>query len=108
METQRFHLGDLLSITTGKLLSPSHMEGIYSILNWMTGDELFTHQLPRAMDECAPYLREQFPSLEGVTADDVTLENCKQWLADAVERHGEWFDVAPAPAGCHESRRGTG
>lgn len=47
-EGKRFHLGDVLSITTGHLLSPRHMEGVYEILNHMTGDQLFTHQLPRA------------------------------------------------------------
>src|SRR3990167_7087526 len=30
----------------------------------MAGDNLFTHQLPRASDECKPYLLEQFPQLD--------------------------------------------
>jgi hypothetical protein len=39
------------------------MEGIYEILNFLTGDNLFTHQLPRAMRECEPWLKTQFPYL---------------------------------------------
>lgn len=60
---QQFHLGDVLSITTGRLVSLRHMKGVYEILNFMTGDDLFTHQLPRAADECRPYLAMQFPQL---------------------------------------------
>lgn len=47
-----FHLGDVLSITHDRLVSPRHMEGVYDICNWLTQDNLFTHQLPRVHDEC--------------------------------------------------------
>lgn len=47
MNTRNFHLGDILSVTTGCLLSPRRMEGVYDILNFMTADNLFTHQLGR-------------------------------------------------------------
>jgi hypothetical protein len=58
-----FHISDVLSITTGRLVSSRHMEGIYDILNFLTGDELLTHQLPRAAKECEPWLKTQFPQL---------------------------------------------
>lgn len=58
-----FHISDVLSITTGRLVSRRHMDGLYDILNFLTGDSLFTHQLPRAMRECEPWLRVQFPKL---------------------------------------------
>ena len=61
---KEFSLGDVLSITTGRLLSERRMDGIYDILNWMTGDNLFTHQLPRAAKECKPWLIEQYPQLD--------------------------------------------
>jgi hypothetical protein len=58
-----FHISDVLSITTGRLVSSRHIDGIYDILNFLTGDNLYTHQLPRAMRECKPWLRSQFPSI---------------------------------------------
>ena len=58
-----FHISDVLSVTTGKLVSSRHMDGIYDILNFLTGDSLYTHQLPRAMRECEPWLRSQFPTI---------------------------------------------
>lgn len=58
-----FHIGDVLSVTTGRLVSSRHMDGVYDILNFLTTDDLFTHQLPRACEECKPWLRTQFPRL---------------------------------------------
>jgi len=58
-----FHFSDLLSVTTGKMLSTRGIEGIYDILNFMTNDNLSTHQLSRAMRECKPILHEQFSHL---------------------------------------------
>lgn len=48
METKSFHIGDVLSAMTGTLVSPRHIGGVYDVLNWMTGESLMTHQLPRA------------------------------------------------------------
>jgi hypothetical protein len=60
---KNFHISDILSITTGRLVSSRHIEGVYEILNFLTSDELFTHQLPRACRECEPWLKTQFPQL---------------------------------------------
>lgn len=97
-ETKTFHIGDILTITTGCLVSPRHVDGIYDILNFMTGDSLSTHQLPRGMDECAPSLREQFPDLAAIVAPDDfggSAERVAAWLADQVAVHGETREVAP-------------
>lgn len=61
-----FDLSDVLSATTGRLLSMRHMDGIYDVLNYMTGDNLMTHQLPRAMDQVKPEILRQHPDLENV------------------------------------------
>lgn len=60
---KNFHISDVLSVTTGRLVSYRHIDGVYDILNFLTGDQLFTHQLPRAGRECEPWLRTQFPQL---------------------------------------------
>ena len=104
MQTKEFHLGDVLSITTGRLVSPRHMDGIYDILNFLTGDNLFTHQLPRASDECKPYLLEQFPQLNEVDASGVNGKNHEQWLTEQVAKYGEKFTVKPLPTGAHEAK----
>lgn len=60
---KKFHISDVLSVTTGRLVSSRHIDGVYEILNFLTGDELFTHQLPRAMREYQTWLKKQFPHL---------------------------------------------
>ena len=93
MKTKTFCLGDVLSITTGRLVSPTHMDGIYDILNFMTGDSLFTHALPRASDVCKPHLLKQFPQLAEIDASSVNTENWEQWMKDQVEKYGDKFEV---------------
>lgn len=66
MTTRSFDLSDVLSITTGALVSTRHVDGVYDILGYMTGESLFTHQLPRAAVACAPALLEQHHALAGI------------------------------------------
>ena len=104
MATKKFHLGDVLSITTGRLVSPRHIDGVYDILGFMTGESLFTHQLPRASDVCKPALFEQHPQLKDVDASSVNEKNYKQWLAKQVAKYGEKLSVSPLADGKYEAK----
>ncbi len=99
---KEFHLGDILSIITDKMLSPRHLEGIHDILNYMTGDDLSTHQIPRAMHECKPYLLEQYPKLKDVNIHDLGKENWKEWLDKQIKLYGEMLPVKPIPKDAHQ------
>jgi hypothetical protein len=105
---REFHLGDILSVTTGRLVSPRHIDGVYDILNYMTGENLYTHQLPRATEACAGPLLAQHPDLadaripEGGFGDDKA--NVEAWLADQVRRFGETRSIAPLSAGEYVSK----
>lgn len=103
MTTKRFHLGDVLSVTAGKLLSPSGMTGLYAILKHLTGEPIFTHQIGRVLGEAAPHVLAQFPALAAEAGDDVTPEGHALWLVEKSRIYGEWFEVAPMPADAHES-----
>ena len=92
---REFHISDILSITTGRLVSTRHVEGVYEILNYMTGDNLFTHQLPRASRVCAPHLLRQHPQLKDVYGGGVTKDNWKEWLKEMTARFGETLSVEP-------------
>lgn len=86
--SKKFHLGDVLSVTTGMLVSPTHMEGIYGILNFLTGESLFTHQLPRARESCEASVLAAFPTLRNVKQSTLKKwidkygpeEGCKAWV----------------------------
>ena len=101
--SKQFHLGDILSITTGRLVSPRHIEGVYDILNYMTGDSLFTHQLPRASEECRPYLLMEMPWLKEIDDNAVSGENWEQWLREQVSKYGEMHEVRPIHPEDHEN-----
>ncbi|MER7280561.1 hypothetical protein ABT369_39590 [Dactylosporangium sp. NPDC000244] len=100
MTTKTFHIGDILSVTSGIFCTPNGMGGLYDILNWMTGDDLMTHQLPRASRECAPDLRRQHPDLAGVSVPGFSGEaEGLAWIAWQVQIFGETREVAPLTAG---------
>jgi hypothetical protein len=102
---QSFHLGDVLSVTTGRLVSPEHIGGIYKILGFMCGEDLFTHQLPRAAEECKPELLRQHPDLAAVEVPDEfhNATHVHSWLAEQVAKYGETRVVQPLAAEDHTS-----
>jgi hypothetical protein len=106
-ETQTFHIGDILTITTGRLVSPSHIDGVYKICDWMTGESNFTHQLPRVSREIEPQLREDFPDLAAIVVpdwEDATKETVYGWLDEQVKIYGETREVRRlADPSAHES-----
>jgi hypothetical protein len=107
--TKTFHLGDILTVTTGRLVSPRYIEGVYDILGWMTGESLMTHQLPRAAGECEGSLRAQHPDLIAVVVpekfggdEEGSAKGAVAfWLAEQVAIFGETREVAPLAAGEH-------
>lgn len=96
--TKVFHIGQLLSITTSKLVSPvgDHpIKGVYEILNFLTKDDLMTHQLPRASRACKPWILLQKPELADVDATKVNEKNWRQWLDEQVAKFGELHELTP-------------
>lgn len=63
MEKRKFHVGDLLSITTDRLLSPQagHPEGPYNLMAFMLGRPPKIMKLTEAVNKCRPCLIAQFP-----------------------------------------------
>lgn len=95
-ETQReFDLGDVLTVTTGILMSPRHMDGVYDILNYMTGDNLMTHQLPRACDQVKPTILEQHPTLVAATLSAMKPDQVPVILAGLKRIYGETLPLTP-------------
>jgi hypothetical protein len=104
-ETKNIHIGDILSIITGKLVSKDHIGGVYNICDWMTNTANMTHQLPRVMDEIKPQLQEDFPELTyiDVPADEITdQESCNSWLDSLAEEYGTHREVRRLEEGKHE------
>lgn len=102
-QSRQFHLGDILTVTTGKLVSPGHVAAVHELLNFMTGDMLMTHQLSRAMDECQPGLLRQHPDLADVRVPSGLNGHAEvlAWLATQTVVYGEYREVASLPPEDH-------
>lgn len=104
METKEFDIGDVISAGTGYLVSRRHIEGVYDVLNWMTGESLMTHQLPRVCREAKPVLQKHFPwfGIVEVEAENVTPENHRRWLEKWESEYGLRVSVPKMTADDHE------
>lgn len=97
-----FSLAQVLTAMHGALLCD--MGGVYEIMNYLTGDNLFTHQLPRAFRECEPWLKRRHPDLAALDASGVTPENWRTFLESAEARFGQTVAVSPIPRDDHTTR----
>jgi hypothetical protein len=95
-----FDLGTVLSITTDVLLTK--IENVYEILNYMTGDNLFTHQLPRVSREMKQVILDQFPQLAEIDASGVDTTNWEEFLNNQIEKYGNEFPIFPCGISEHK------
>lgn len=102
VEKKEFPLAVVLSAVKGVLLCD--IGDVYEILNYLTGDSVFTHQLPRVGRECAPYVFGLYPELAEIDVSVVNPENWREWLAATVEKYGSTRTLEPMADGAHEYR----
>ena len=102
MDTKTFATVDVLSAITGRLMGD--IGGVYQVLNWMTGESVFTHQIPRISREAGPVILALHPQLGQAIeeAEHATPENYKQWLATWENRYGPEIAVPKFTADTHE------
>lgn len=94
----KFHLGDILSVTDGRLLSPTHITGVAALLSHLAGEPLMTHQLSLAAGAMRPELIDQHAWLCGLgPPKGADVPDLISWLDWAVREHGEFHEVTPAP-----------
>ena len=124
MKTECFDLRVLLSITTERLLintigpNDNGIKDIYEILTWMTGETVWTHQLPRFGGECKPWLLKWFPELsivgevkemkrlDKLCENDNGEEGVELWLSTLPKKYNlkAEYDVPKIPEDSHQSK----
>lgn len=97
METRTFRIGAIISVTHEILLCD--ISGIYELLNFITGENLFTHQLPRAVEHCKEHILNQCPELRGLSVKHVNRENWQNFIVDVEAELGPTRDLCPLAAG---------
>jgi hypothetical protein len=100
----KFHLGDIISVTTGILVAPNGMGGVQEFLEYMAGEPIWTHQLPRVSRECKDTLRAQFPAFADLEVPQLASpSDYVGWLETQAARFGAMHEVAPLNAADHTS-----
>jgi len=97
-----FTLGEVLTALTGRLLCP--IDGLYRVLNFLTGAELYTHQLPRAFRVCSPFVAQQHPDLAALDWSGVNADTWRAWLLEQEQRFGDTRPLTPIPVGAYEQQ----
>lgn len=106
MNNKDFHISDLLSITTGRLVSKSGMDGIFNILNYMENDNLSTIGLTvvkdkhtATLDNLYPQLSENSLKIELQQLDNAldisnnTEKTVSEWVKSLEDKLGSYFSV---------------
>lgn len=102
METKEFKTRDVMSTITGRLMGD--IGGVYEVLNWMTGESVYTHQLSRISMEAVPVILAAHPHLEPAIgeAENVNRENFAEWRDRWEERYGVTIAVPKFTIDTHE------
>ena len=90
----KFTLGQVLTVYTGIMLCD--VADIYIICNEMTGDNLLTHQLCRAMDVLSPAVKEQQPWVAQIKLPEFEQsKEVKPWVLKQQKKYGNSFKLKP-------------
>ena len=100
--TKEFPTRDVMSTVTGMLMGD--IGGVYEVLNWMTGEPVFTHQIPRISREAEPVILAMHPTLQQAVSEaaQVTPENALQWRETWEHRYGPTIAVPKFSADTHQ------
>lgn len=89
----KVNTAQLISISTG-ILACTWGE-LYDALNAITGDELYSHQLPRASFFIENYTKEIYPWLFDLPElpDEVNKKTMLEWVENISQKHGYEHEV---------------
>lgn len=103
-ETRAFPTCDVISSVTGYMVTERGISAVYEVLNWMTGESLFTHQLPRVGKEAWEVFVKLHPDAACLKdeAENVNHENWHGWADRWIARYGATLTVPKMTADDHE------
>lgn len=96
----------ILSITTRYLMTYGGMEALSECMEYLAGEPVWTHQLPRVADELTPWLHEQHPVLAKYDQHSLASgpwRTWREWRDAMVAEIGPTLTVSPIPRNRHTS-----
>ncbi len=101
----RFHIGEIITTATGTFMCPTGMQGVYDLIEHITGEQHQGHQLGRASDDILDELCRQLPWLAGLTIPPFTGKTAGMAILDQLAaEHGEYHHIEPLPFGAYVGR----
>lgn len=114
--TKDFPTLAVLSVTSGRLLTQPKDAGegngidqIYEVLEWMSDDLPFTHQLVRFIEECKPWIYRWHPEIieadkwiENKLIERCETENVKACQAAMLAKFGKTITLQKIPQSYHD------
>lgn len=108
VEGVAFHISDLISLTDGHIVSTRGMEGVFSLMCWMTQSKLSFNQMADARRVCRDRLIVQYPwlldiefSCQDFHKEDLSHKQAQvminRFLEPHVSAHGAIHSVKPIP-----------
>ena len=103
---KEFELGDLLSVTTGHLVSRKHIAGVYEVYSHVLDYPVSTLGLVAHHDVVKAEVLRQHPDLEFVVYPELQIKNEKQiweWLGMMEQEHGATLSLEQLSEKDHDS-----
>jgi hypothetical protein len=102
MSEKQFHISDVLSVSTGALVSTRRMDGVYDIMGHIVDDDgistigiaAMRDTAKKFLEEKLPWVKEvKFPKMaEGLTNEERT-EFVDRFVKEAAAKYGEYQDI---------------
>ena len=92
---KQFDLGAILSVTTGILYT--NIEDFCEVLEYLTGDSIYTHQIPRVIEIAKAHILSEHPELTGV-GENAGISNESEAIAFVDEQkkiYGDKLTITP-------------
>ncbi len=101
---RKFPLADILSLTTGTIVSERHVFGIYDILRYMTHRYQTSWEFSAEIFKiCRKEILRQHPALSEIKISEIEERESENWLQKQYLRFGK--EIAIAPLGHNRQKR---
>jgi hypothetical protein len=107
-----FPIDEILTVTTGRLVAHRGMDAVYEILNFLTGENLYTHQLVRAAPICAKFILQVYPELAKISTTDLDellkkysdpKQAVNEWVEEIRKENRDSYELMPLPVGMYQA-----
>jgi hypothetical protein len=97
MSAKTFHISDILSVTTGRLVSNRHIDGVYDVIGHLVGRPVYTQELVIFLDQSTEEIHNQLKwTREVPEATDEDMRDVPGWLGNLEKKYGSEHTLTAA------------